>query len=341
LNTSIAHVAVTRRRFLRQTFAFSALAAFGSVPGMAAPEVSDERAAELLMIGDWGYDRNHAAQSGVAEGMRKYREEHRLRTQALLMLGDNWYGALDGGVHSPRWQTQFEQMYPAEAFDCPAYAILGNHDYQHWPDSKVGAELEYANIGKTRWFMPARWYRFAFPEASPLITFLALDSNMPFADGSATHGVNFTLTPQQQAEQLSWLESELERPRTTPFLAVMGHHPVYSDGPHGDHPVLMRDWDPLFRKYKVDLYLAGHDHDLQHLEFEGHPTSFFLSGGGGADLYDLKIDPSERGPYGQKIYGFSHLSVTPKQMMLRHLDSDGRILHAFTRTPEGKIAIVT
>jgi tartrate-resistant acid phosphatase type 5 len=51
----------------------------------------------------------------------------------------------------------------------------------------------------------------------------------------------------------------------------------------------------------------------------------------GADLYDLKIDPSARGPYAQKVYGFSHLLVTAKRMTLRHLDSEGRILHAFEK----------
>jgi tartrate-resistant acid phosphatase type 5 len=335
------NAAVTRRRFLQQTFAFSALATLGSVPGMATVLASDSSTSDLLMIGDWGYDSHHEAQAGVAAAMRQYVSHQPPNTQALLFLGDNWYGALEGGAMSDRWQTQFEQMYPVNAFDCPAYAILGNHDYQHWPESKVNAELEYARSRKTRWKMPAQWYRFEFPAKHPLITFLALDSNMPFADGSPSKGRNFTLTPQQQAEQLAWLETELKGPRTTPYLVVMGHHPVYSDGPHGDHPVLIRDWDPLFRKYKVDLYLAGHDHDLQHLEFDGHPTSFFLSGGGGADLYDLKVDPSKRGPYAQKVYGFSHLSVTNNEMTLRHLDSSGHILHAFTKTPEGKISIQT
>jgi tartrate-resistant acid phosphatase type 5 len=330
---------VTRRRFLRQTCAFSALTALGSMPGLAAPQSTDPSAAHLLMIGDWGYDRNHEAQAGVAAGMGKYAQANKLESQALLMLGDNWYGALDGGVKSDRWQTQFEQMYPESAFHCPAYAILGNHDYQRWPESKVDAELEYAHAGKSRWTMPARWYRFDFPKRHPLITFLALDSNMPHPNGSSGSGRDFTLTEQERVEQLSWLEAELARQRTTPFLAALGHHPVYSDGPHGDHPILVRDWDPLFRKFKVDLYLAGHDHDMQHLEFENHPTSFFLSGGGGADLYDLKVDPSKRGPYAQKVYGFSHLSVSERAMTLRHLDSNGRLLHGFTRFPDGRIEI--
>jgi tartrate-resistant acid phosphatase type 5 len=335
---------LTRRRFLRQSCAFSALAAFGSFSVRADSPDSDPGAAHLLMLGDWGDD-GPSAQAIVASAMDQYTKQHALVVQALLLLGDNWYGDLDGGVQSPRWQSQFEKMYPADVFACPAYAIGGNHDYQRWPDSKVAAELEYARVGRTsmgptRWTMPSLWYRFDFPLINPLITFLALDSNMPFTDGSSNSGRDFTLTPRQQTEQLSWLEAELGRSRTTPFLAVMAHHPVYSDGPHGDHKVLIRDWDPLFRRHNVDLYLAGHDHDLQHLEFEGHPTSFFLSGGGGADLYDLRTDPKERGPFGQKVHGFSHLSVTDEQMTLRHIDSDGRTLHGFTKTPRGKVVIL-
>jgi tartrate-resistant acid phosphatase type 5 len=336
---------LSRRRFLRQSFAFSALASLGTFSGLADSAPLDPAAAEVLVLGDWGYE-NPAAQSQVAAGLRSYAKHHSVQPQALFMLGDNWYGELAGGATSVRWRTHFEEMYPASDFPCPAYAVLGNHDYQRWPESKVDAELEYARSGSsggaaTRWTMPARWYRFEFPKKNPLVTFLALDSNMPRADGKESQGRDFTLTPEQQAEQLAWFEAELKRPRTTPFLGVIAHHPVYSDGPHGDHPVLIRDWDPLFRKYGVDLYMAGHDHDLQHLEFEGHPTSHFLSGGGGADLYTLKVDPAQRGPYGQKIYGFSHISVTKQLMTLRHLDQNGNTLHVFTRTPAGKIAIVS
>ncbi len=336
--------ALNRRRFLRQSFAFSALASLGAFPKFAGAVPSDPAAAELLILGDWGYE-DDAAQTQVAAGLRAYAKQHSVHPKALIMLGDNWYGELAGGATSPRWQKQFEEMYPAGDFPCPAYAVLGNHDYQRWPDSKVDAELEYARSGKyggspTRFTLPSRWYRFEFPAKNPLITFLALDSNMPHPD-KTWFGRDFTLTPQQQAEQLAWFEVELKRPRTTPYLAVIAHHPVYSDGPHGDHPVLIRDWDPLFRKYGVQLYMAGHDHDLQHLEFAGQPTSHFLSGGGGADLYALKIDEAQRGPYAQKVYGFSHISVTAKLMTLRHMDQAGKTLHAFTKTPDGKIAIIS
>ncbi len=332
-----------RRRFLRQSFAFSAAAAFAPSMLLAQPKQPSAKTdgSHLLMLGDWGRESADQAQHLVAQGMTSYTRKLGLSPEALLMLGDNWYDQLPGGVDSTRWQTGFEQMYPKSVFDCPAYAIPGNHDYQRMPESKVAAELAYARRGNTRWTMPSLWYRFGFPHKNPLITFIALDSNVFHEDAKPEkNNVNFTLTPEQQADQLVWLKGELEKPLTTPFRVVMAHHPVFSNGPHGDHKVLIRDWDPLLRKHNVHLYLAGHDHDLQHLEFEGHPTSFFLSGGGGADLYTLRAEEAARGPYAQKVHGFSHLEVTPDLLTMRHVNADGTLVHTFTKTPQGKVSII-
>lgn len=347
---------LSRRRFLRQTLAWSALAALPNLQTYGKETTLNSRAAHALIVGDWGWmdkpgsdeSKNGSgfqAQTMVARGMQQYVHSHSLHPEALLMLGDSWYGDLAGGAKCPRWTEQFERMYPEESFPGPVYSVLGNHDYQMLPPevNKLEAELEYARTGRgldgrpTRWTLPARWYTFDFPRRNPLIHFIVLDSNMPKADGTWQHGHDFTLKPEQQAEQLVWFETQLKKPRSAPFLAVLGHHPVYSNGPHGDHPVLIREWDPLFRKYKVDLYMAGHDHDLQHLEFDGHPTTHFLSGAGGADLYVLKIDGLDRGPYAQQVHGFSHLAVTREAMELRHLDSDGRVLYGISKTQSGRV----
>src|SRR6185369_9016321 len=190
------NMSVSRREFLRQSFAFSALAGLGSLPSLAKLHPSTIGTSNLLMIGDWGYE-NIAAQSTVAAAMQRYAHDHSLKTDALLMLGDNWYGPLSGGVNSPRWSTQFEDMYPKSVFDCPAYAVLGNHDYQRMPESKVEAELAYAKNGETRWTLPSRWYRFEFPATKPLATFLALDSNVFRVLSTASKRENYTLTPEE------------------------------------------------------------------------------------------------------------------------------------------------
>ena len=337
--------------------AWSAMASLG-MQGTFAAEVPRD-AAHALVIGDWGWDlklnpgdirteSKYGAQSQVAGGMRRYAAAHHLKPDALFLLGDNWYGDLPGGVQSSRWKDQFEELYPANLYPGPAYAMLGNHDYQYLPAdvNKVEAELLYARTGKgldgqqTRWTMPARWYAFDFPKKKPLLHCIVLDSNMPYADGRERHGDSFTMTATQQAEQLRWLRAELAKPRTAPFLVVMAHHPVYSNGPHGDHPVLVRDWAPLFAEHKVDFYFAGHDHDLQVLQMDGAPTTHILSGGGGADLYVLQKDDAERGPYAQEVHGFSHLSVTSRELQVRHLDASGRQLFAVAKAPGGTLRVL-
>jgi len=335
---------ISRRRFLQQTFAFSVLSALAPTVSYGAFPDVDRNAKHALLIGDWGWPDSNRGQQQVAAGMRHYIESNRLKTEALLMLGDSWYGDLDGGVDSPRWQQQFEEMYPEDILPCPAYSIAGNHDYQRSPMSKVEAELAYSSRGRradgktTRWKMPSLWYRIQLPEKDPILTVLALDSNVP---GHATFGPGFfAMSKETYAKQMEWLKQELAKPLETPFLAVMGHHPLFSNGRHGDHPVLIKDWDPLFREHKVHLYLGGHDHDLQHLVFADHPTSFFVSGAGGADLYTLRKKQSERGPFASKAYGFSHIEMTKGKLILRHVDESGQMVHAFSKDPSGAVTLL-
>lgn len=158
-----------RRRFLKTSAAWSALTALPSLQLMAQRHnVATARGtpvhdgmAHALIVGDWGWEQKpgasistggegYHAQSTVARGMQHYAQGLPATPDALFLLGDNWYGDLAGGVSSPRWQSQFERMYPAETFPGPAYTMLGNHDYQKLPPevNKVEAELLYAQQGK-------------------------------------------------------------------------------------------------------------------------------------------------------------------------------------------------
>jgi tartrate-resistant acid phosphatase type 5 len=48
---------LSRRRFLRQSFAFSALAGLGALPSLADPKHgSSAGGSRMLMVGDWGYE---------------------------------------------------------------------------------------------------------------------------------------------------------------------------------------------------------------------------------------------------------------------------------------------
>jgi tartrate-resistant acid phosphatase type 5 len=325
----------SRRRFLLQTAKFFALGLLGSPLALAelpAPAtLPDPESNHILMLGGWGTVTESGQQIAVANAMKRWASNNNIRPDALLMLGDNFYGEMPDGVSSPRWTKQFEQMYPSSLFPGPAYAVLGNHDYETFRGNKVEAELAYTKQS-ARWTMPRRWYSVKLPKENPLLTLICLDSNIP---GSKGHGLwpwSFVLTRQQHDEQRAWLEAELAKPRTTPFLAVAAHHPLYSNGTHRDSPKLIAEWDSLLRRHNVDLYLSGHDHDLQHLEFKCHPTSFVISGGGGAKLVGRTIPPPPgRGPWGLRALGFTDLQMSAKEVVIRHIGKDASVLYEFKK----------
>ncbi len=320
---------LTRRRALKQILFFSAaLALPAQVRRALAAPVTGER--HFLMIGDFGRAKD-PEQGLVAAAMKQYVGALKIRPDGLFLLGDNFYGSFKGGVNSPRWQSGFEEMYPADVFPGPCWATLGNHDYDEEAGLKMAAQLSYASAHPgTRWTMPAKWHRFDWPAQNPLFTCLSLDSN---------YKNNYvSLSPKEREKQLAWLKAELARPQTAPWRFCLGHHPLYSNGQHGDHPHLIEDWGPLFQEHAVPFYFAGHDHDLQHLEFEGLKTSFVISGGGGARVRELK--KPGRGPFSKAAYGFTHLQISPERFVVRHIDPTQRELHAFARTLDGRVEIL-
>jgi tartrate-resistant acid phosphatase type 5 len=330
----------SRREILKQSFYFSALALGQRLDGLFAGVGTEIEFApdahHLFAIGDWGEGGSQCQQRAVARAMQDYAAKHGIRVETILLLGDNWYGSLSGGARSTRWKEQFEEMYPAGVFPGKCFAVLGNHDYENRPDSKAEAQLEYAASGNSRWTMPGKWYSFSFPDRDPLIRWIVLDSNFPHR-GFLFHTP--TMTREEQEAQDSWLRKEIGQPSKALYTAVIAHHPVFSNGDHGDTPSLIKDWEPLLREQKVHLYMSGHDHDLQHLEFEASPTSYVISGGGGAKLRNLKRNPAARGPYGLKIAGFTHIEVNRERMVIRLVDSSSQVLHGFRKTPAGQVLL--
>ncbi len=324
----------SRRQFL-QTFGFSAAALLAGRFDMRSAVPADARAKHVFLFGDWGAKDSAEPQQKVARAMASYAAGQGIHPAALFLLGDNFYGQMDGGADCPRWRTQFEEMYPVSQFDGPCYALLGNHDYNVEPAGKAEAQLAYAAAHPgTRWTMPAKWYRFDFPQERPLVTFLALDSNYQTATAE-----KLSLTAEERVAQAQWLRAELAKPRTTPFLVVCGHHPLYSNSGDGQH--LIAEWDALFREHAAHLYFCGHIHDLEHLEFEGHPTSFVVSGGGGTIVGDKKKNKSSAlSRFSQGVHGFTHLEVHEERLIIRHVADDGARLHAFAKSPQGAVDLL-
>jgi hypothetical protein len=186
------------------------------------------------------------------------------------------------------------------ALKVPFYASLGNHDWGQ-ADSPA-AEILYSTKSAS-WKLPAPYYTFT----AGSVQFFALDTN----DISEA--------------QLLWLKDEIEKSKAR-WKIVYGHHPIYSDGQHGDSPLLKARLLPLL-KDKVDVYLVGHDHVVNHIKAESG-VQFFVSGGAGAGLY--KITPKERTLFAQSINAFAVVEADAKAMKVSFIGTDAKPLYEYT-----------
>jgi hypothetical protein len=304
---------------------FAAVACSAKSPNSGTPaEVN------LLSMGDWG--RGSSLQKTVSGSMSRYVTSTGKSFDALLTAGDNFYPYLES-TKDPKWKTIFEEMYDARTLNFPFYITLGNHDYDNGKGelakvSKSAIEFAYSRENPTsRWKLPANWYRLDFPsKENPVVSVLMLNSNKP------------RLNDAEWAEQLAFIDRELARRNGATWMLACCHHPLFSNGSHGDNGVLQVQWGPLFKKHKLDFFIAGHDHDIQHLQIPEYETAFLLVGGGGATTRPMRRD--NRGPFSQAVTGFTHLRFTPTEAEITFVSGlEATPIHQFVRTPGGKFRI--
>jgi tartrate-resistant acid phosphatase type 5 len=287
----------------------------------------------LIVFGDFGNGKQ--SQKDTAKAMANYVGKLGTQFNAALTVGDNFYVKLRD-VDDWYFQGLFEDMYDAKRLNFPYYVTSGNHDYEKVEPNqgnKTRADLEHEYTLKhpdSRWKYPAKWYRVDFPQGSaePLLTVLMLESSKP------------RLSREDWEAEKKWIDEQLAS-STAPWKIACAHHPFFSNGSHGDNGVLQVEWGPIFKKRGLDFYVAGHDHDLQHLQIDNWPISFVQAGGGGQPITDMRRDI--RGPFSRKLYGFVHLQFQPDKAQVRYVASAGeKVVHHFDREKQtGAVRIVS
>ncbi len=252
------------------------------------------RHVRVLAFGDFG-DKSDR-QEKTAAAMQRAHEDKRF--DLAITLGDNFYPAGMTGPGDPRWERDFERHYAPMRI--PFFPSLGNHDWIL--NDSPAAEVAYSARSKI-WRMPAARYTFT---AGP-VQFFALDTNL------VTHA------------QLDWLDKELAR-STARWKIVYGHHPIHSDGVHGDEPVMRDRVLPLLRG-RADLYICGHEHDLQHLVPQDG-LHLVIAGGGGAAPRVVK--PGPRSLFAASSNGFAIIEASRDKLSVSLVDEDLNPLHRFS-----------
>lgn len=307
----------TRRQFVRTLFMATQAAAFA--PASARLLFAAEAPADglnFLLLGDWGRH-GEPDQAAVAKQMGVCGEK--LGAKFVVAVGDNFYEHGVASVTDPHWQKSFEKVYTAPSLQVPWWAVLGNHDYL----GNCDAQIEYSKPGR-RWNMPARYFlRTETIDAKNSVDCFYLDTT-PMANLNPSevklHG---DVESQDVPKQMAWFETALKA-STAPWKIVVGHHPIYSGGVHGDSPYLVKHVLPLLEKHGVQAYFNGHDHDLQHLQAD--KVNLFCTGGGSTPRKNIKTTRHTK--FGLGCSGFIAASLSAGALDVRMIDDMGKQLYS-------------
>ena len=316
----------TRREFVRILFvATQAAVASRFLPGSLQAAVTSEQQVQpgglnFLVFGDWGRN-GETDQMEVAAQMAKAAKD--IGAKFVISVGDNFYENGVTSVDDPQWQTSFEEVYRDPALQVPWYCILGNHDYH----ANCDAQIAY---GKTnpRWKMPARYYvKSEKIDAATTVDFFYIDTTPMIKSYYSPFGAENTrdqVITQDVPAQMAWFKAALAASKAQ-WKIVIGHHPIYSGGGHGDTPELIENILPLLQEHKVQAYFNGHDHDLQHL-LAGE-VNLFDSGAGSQHTPTFY---TKRSKFAKSCSGFTTVSLQADKMDVRMIDNHGTLVYATT-----------
>jgi tartrate-resistant acid phosphatase type 5 len=280
------------------------------------------KALRFIAMGDWG--RNGADhQQEVAAQMG--RTANVFYPQFIISTGDNFYPSGVASEWDPLWHYSFENIYTDFRLQWDWYPVLGNHDYKSDPD----AQVRYSKISR-RWQMPARYYSKLLPlsgDTASKVLFLFIDTNplIPEFYANAEYGPH--VKTQDSTRQKKWIEKQLKSaPASVKWKIVIGHHPMYTGGSRTegyDTKAIRRSLEPLFTKYGVDLYIAGHEHSLQHINTNGK-LHHFISGAASEKTKAGLIPGSKMAA---SVYGFMNFSLLRDAIIVQAIDDSGTILY--------------
>jgi tartrate-resistant acid phosphatase type 5 len=273
-------------------------------PACAPPPVidgPDKDTLRLLAVGDAGLppDASGSLLRQTLNGMKAISDP-----DAVLVLGDNVYTCGLRNVDDPNWNKVIAPLFEVGK---PVYPVLGNHDWgrpaiQTCSFSNPNAEIDKSGTpGFKSWIFPAASYVLRTRVAE-----IVFFDSTPIAEGWST----------ERERALCSLRTALAQPKSRPWRVVVAHHPLYSCGEHGaqKETVRMRQAvESLLKESGVDLYLSGHDHDL---EIRNEPASpLFVVSGSGSKIRAHGATCLQ-GPTFKIVGGFTVIDVTADDLQV-------------------------
>lgn len=238
-----------------------------------------------------------------------------------LILGDLSYA----NGNQPVWDDWFRQLEPL-ARTIPVMPAPGNHDNERIAGQPIGYAAYLARLA-----LPPPETRYAF-------------------DYGAARFICFNSDDFRNKEQMAWFKETLKKAREDKgvrWVIVYQHHPLYSSnvGRLNNVP-LIAAVRSILDQYKVDLVLAGHNHNYER-SFplsgdtvaqtglgpyqQGGGVVFVISGGGGKSLYAFTPEVPSVTALRESVPHYVRVRVSKSKLKVDAIrTSDRSLIESFT-----------
>ncbi|MET0727134.1 MAG: metallophosphoesterase [Acidimicrobiales bacterium] len=228
----------------------------------------------------------------------------------VSLLGDICYY----GNFEKRYEDVFRRpMQPLIDAGVGFELAIGNHDprFGHSDEGEEEIEAELRLLGT-----PSPYYVTTHGPAD----LFYLDSSGPAVFGPGA------------SAQWEWLDDSLAS-ATSQWRIVSLHHPLYSSGRHGSTVGARERLEPILTRHRVDLVLAGHDHNYERT----HPQkgiTYVVSGGG---CKTTSVGRSSFTASAASILQFLLVDIDDDRLTGRCISVDGDVADRFElRAREGR-----
>lgn len=277
---------------------------------------ADLKEATFLVVGDMGY-----GERGNAIASRKRLEALKGSADVWLHAGDIGY-ADDAFAHVDECFVEFcyEGVYDKymngieNITDTIPYMVApGNHESEcHSPTCITRPSIRHSlsnfSAYNARFTMPAlesggvlnMWYSFDYASAHIVVVNTETDFSNAAEENHGDSGSIIGLPAGHFAADgayLRWLEADLKAADANrerrPWVIAMGHRPWNFANPGRSSTSAEAEAHAgLFKKYNVDLFLSGHEHNYQRAFPLGNNTATptIITGGAGCDEFKLGTD---------------------------------------------------
>ncbi|CAO3645069.1 unnamed protein product [Cunninghamella blakesleeana] len=283
---------------------------------------------KFLAIGDVGIN-NAVTMKTLVEKTKTHQYDF------ITIGGDQGYDLADfNGTKGDEYMNFAQQIFST----MPVLAVVGNHE----------AAYNFSHYKNRFNILP---YKESGAD-NPL--FYSIDYKSIHLVSFSTEIYTEPNTPEQLQYALNWLETDLTKANQhrekRPWIIFMTHHPLYCsvttnescstkallirNGPVDATGKASGGLEPILRKHKVDLYLAGHVHNYERTypvanntlltkSYVNPPSFFHVVNGNagqpeGTSVFSADLQANDWSAKRYDSYGFTEFTVTSNTLELTH-----------------------